>query len=107
MRACFRGATAACLVQRVHQLTVDIELKLGMRRVSDPDGLGVLIARQPRHLPFGQAALAGDRVHDLELLQAARDGADEAIPPGACLIVVAAPIRANSVNVASRTQQKR
>ena len=40
-----------------------------------------LVARQPRQLEFGQAPLAADAVHDLQLLRAAGDGAQQPVAP--------------------------
>src|SRR5262249_46546343 len=52
-------------VQRVHQLTEYIELQLFVGGVADAHRTAVLVAGEPRQLVFGQAAFAGDAVHDL------------------------------------------
>ena len=52
-------------------------------------GARAFVARQPRHLPFGQAALAGDAVHDLHLLRTAGDRAQQPVAPSLRFVVVA------------------
>jgi hypothetical protein len=76
-------------VQGVHDLAVDVELQLAMRRVADADGPRVLVSRQPVNLPFCEAPLARDAVHDLGLLRTPRRGAQEPVPPGPRFAVVA------------------
>src|SRR6478736_2174263 len=53
----------ASLVERVHHLPVDVELKLLARCVADADRPRVLVAGEPRKLELGKPALAGDAVH--------------------------------------------
>ena len=60
-----------------------------MGGVADPDRLRSLVARQPGDLPFRQAPLAGEAVHDLELRRAAGDRAHQPGPPLPRLVVVA------------------
>src|ERR1700751_3242272 len=51
------------LMQRVHDLAKNIELKLVMRSVADTHRLRIFIAGKPGHFPFGQAPLAAQAVH--------------------------------------------
>ncbi len=60
------------LMQCVHDLAENIELKLVMSRIADAHRPRILIAGKPRHLPFGQTPLAPQAVHDLDLAGAAR-----------------------------------
>src|SRR6185295_4464038 len=64
-------------VHRVHDLPVDVELALGVRRVADPHGAGSLVAGEPADLELGEPPLAADAVHDLELPWRARHGAEQ------------------------------
>ena len=73
----------------VHQLAVDVELQLVGGRIADAHGMGALVARKPRHLPLGQAPLAGDAVHDLHLVGRARERAQQPVAPRLRLLVVA------------------
>ena len=79
---------AARLVQRVDDLAVDVELALVRRAVADADRLRALVAAEPGKLELREPALAGDAVHDLEVLGRARDRAEEPVTPGACLLDV-------------------
>ena len=63
------------LVQRVHQLAIDVELELLVRGVADTHGLGAFVARKPVDLPFGEPAFAQNAVHDLHVRRTASDGA--------------------------------
>jgi hypothetical protein len=76
-------------VQRVHHLSVDVELELSRRGVADPDRRRALIARQPVELELGEAPFTGGPVHDLHLLRRPGDGAQEPVAPGARLLGVA------------------
>ena len=55
------------LVERGHDLAVDVELELAGSRVADPHRCGLLVAGQPVDLPLVQPPLAGRAVHDLHL----------------------------------------
>src|SRR5215211_3156422 len=55
------------VVERVHDLAVDIQLLLVARGVSDANRLGPQVAGEPGHLELGQAPLPRDPVHDLEV----------------------------------------
>src|SRR6185437_1735870 len=81
-------AAESRLIERVHELAVDIELQLGVRRVADADGAGTLIAGQPRYLPLRQPPLAGDGIHDLKLVGTAGNRAKEPITPCPRLVVI-------------------
>ena len=70
------------LMKRVHQFAIDVELQLGMRGIADPNRLCTLIAGQPARLPFQQAALAHDAVHDLHVGRRSRRGTQQPIVPG-------------------------
>ena len=73
----FIGGQSAAprLMVHVHDLAEHVELELGMRGIADTHRRRSLIARQPIDDPFGQPTLAGDAVHDLQLLGAAGDRA--------------------------------
>ena len=79
----------APLVKRIDQFAVHVELQLGMRGIADPDRPGAFIAHQPVRLPFQQAPLAEDAVHDLHVLRRAGGGAQQPIVPGQRLFGVA------------------
>ncbi len=76
-------------VQGLDDLAVDVQLELPGRAVADPDGLGALVAGQPVERGLGQLALAGDAVHDLQVLRVAGDGPQQPLAPGAGLVAVA------------------
>ena len=96
----------ARLVERVDHLAVDVELELLARRVADADRRGALVAGEPRELELGEAPLAGDAVHDLQVAGIAGDRAEEPAPPLGRLARRGLHwSRASSVSVASRSQQ--
>ena len=72
----------AGLVKRIDQFAVDIELQLGMCGIADPNRLRAFVARQPADLPFRQAPLAHDAVHDLHIRRRAGRGTQQPIVPG-------------------------
>ncbi len=78
-------------VQRRHDLAVDVELVLLGGGVADAHRGRVLVAGQPVRLPLVEASLARRPVHDLQLRDVARHGAQQPIPPGHRLGVVPAP----------------
>src|SRR5690348_3410827 len=55
------------LVQRVHDFAENIELKLVVGSIADTHRFRIFITGQPFHLPFCQAPLAPQSVHDLDL----------------------------------------
>ena len=79
----------ARLVERVHQLTVHVELQLGMRGVAGPNRLCAFITSQPAHLPFQQPPLTHDTVHDLHVGRRSRRCAQQPIVPRGRLFGVA------------------
>src|SRR5260370_645018 len=76
----------ARLMKGVDQFAVDIELQLGMRGIADPNGLRAFITGQPACLPFQQAPLAHDAVHDLHVRWRPGDGAQQPVVPGGRLL---------------------
>src|SRR6202011_5088289 len=82
-----RQSVNSGLMQRVHHFAKHIELALAVSCVTDTHWSRVLISGQPRQLPFGQAPLAGNSVHDLNLLRAAGDGTQEPLAPVISLLV--------------------
>lgn len=76
-------------VEAVHHLAVDVELELVDRAVADAHRPGGLVAVEPAEFELGQAALAGHAVHDLEVLGAAGDRAQQPRAPVARLLDVA------------------
>ena len=87
-------------------LAVDVELELLGRRVADADRLGALVAGKLVELELGQAPLAADPVHDLDLRRVA--GADpqqevaEGRAPRRCSPAASS---ASSASTESRSQQ--
>ena len=73
----------------IHQFAEHIELKLGMRGVTDTHRLRPRVTRQPRHFPFGQPPLAADAIHDLQLIRTAGHGAQQPLAPSLSLLNVA------------------
>jgi hypothetical protein len=71
-------------------LAVDVQLELLARRVADPHRPGVLVPRQVGQLELGQAALAADPVHDLELRWVAGGEPQDIVAEGHRLVGVAA-----------------
>ena len=76
-------------VQGVHDLAVDVELALRDRSVADAHGPALFVAGQPRHFELGQAPLAGDAVHDVQLLGQAGGSAQQPCAPGGRLVAIA------------------
>jgi hypothetical protein len=76
------------LMQRVHDLAKNIELKLVMRSVADTHRLRIFIAGKPGHFPFGQAPLAAQAVHDLDLARASRGGTQQPFAPVFRFVVI-------------------
>ena len=76
------------LGHRVSDLAVNVELELLGRGVADTHGTGVQEAAQPRDLPFRQAPLTSQPIHDLHLGGIAGDTAQKPLAPGRCLLVV-------------------
>ena len=84
-----RQAGAPALVKCVHDLTEHIELQLTVRGVADTHWFRALIARQPVDLPLAQHMLAGEPVHDLDLLGTPGGRSEQPVAPGRGLIEVA------------------
>jgi hypothetical protein len=80
-------AAAPRLVIGVHHLAEYIELDLTERGVADSHRHGIFVARQPRQRAFMEKALAGNAVHDLNLIGAAGNGAQQPFPPGERFLV--------------------
>jgi hypothetical protein len=62
-------------VKRVHDLPIDVELKLRVCLVAHTHGTGPFVAVKPAELVLHETALSPDSVHDLEVLGLTRDGA--------------------------------
>ncbi len=60
-----------------------------MRGVADPHRLGAFVAGQPGSLPFQQAALAHDAVHDLHIGRRARGCPQQPTVPGGSFLGIA------------------
>jgi hypothetical protein len=71
----------ARLVERVGDLAEDIDLLLPRGRVAYPYRPRALEARQPVELPLRQPALAGDPVHDLDVIRIAGHCPQKPRPP--------------------------
>src|SRR5580658_1719044 len=74
-----REARGARLIQRVHDLAIDIKLELTGSRVADANGARAFVSLEPRDFPFVEPPLARKPVHDLHLCRIAGDGAPQ--PP--------------------------
>ncbi len=68
-------------VQRVHQLPVDIDLELCVRRVADPNRPRALVTGQPTELDLRETTFPAQPVHDLEVLGVAGDRPHQPVPP--------------------------
>src|SRR6516165_450713 len=66
----------------------DIKLQLLRSRIADAYGRGVLIASEPGDDQFRQPVLSADAIHDLHLVRAAGDGANEPVSPYLGFVVV-------------------
>src|SRR6516165_1918513 len=62
-----------CMVDRVEDLAVNVELRLVYRGIANADGARPLKSGQPRDLPLGKPPLTAQTIHDLQLIGAARD----------------------------------
>ena len=80
----------ARLMEGVDQLAIDIELQLRVRGIADPHRPRAFIAGQPVRLPFQQAALTHDAVHDLHMRRRAGRRAQQPIVPAQGFLGVAA-----------------
>ena len=69
-------------------LAVHIELELFGGRVADPHGPGTLVPGKVIQLELGQAPLAADAVHDLDLRRVARADSQQKVPERECLVGV-------------------
>src|SRR5215467_6470981 len=76
------------LMQRIHYLTENIELKLVVRGVADAHRPGIFVARKPGHFPFRQTPLAAQAVHGLDLAWTARRSPQQPLAPLLRLVVV-------------------
>src|SRR4029078_5961671 len=77
------------LMECVDQFAVDVELQLRMRGIADPHWLRAFVAGQPFGLPFQQAALPHDAVHDLHVGGRARRCPQAPLGPGGGFLGVA------------------
>src|SRR5947207_4551106 len=76
-----RETMQMALVECVEDLTKNIELSLARGIVTDADRPRTFVTRQPRQLPLGQPSLAAEPVHDLDLVRATSDGAEQPVAP--------------------------
>ena len=76
--------------RRVQHLAEHVELELLAGLVADAHRLRALVAGQPVELDLGEAALAADAVHDLEVARRAGHRAAQPLVPRLGLLVVAA-----------------
>ena len=84
-----RQPAAPRLMIGVHDLAEHVELQLGVRRIADAHRRGFLVAGQPVGVPFGEPPLAADAVHDLQLIRAAGDRAQQPFAPSLRFFVIA------------------
>ena len=79
-------APLARLEQRVDHLALHVELHLPGGGVPHPDGARAGVAGQPGKFDLGEQAFARDAVHDLHLVRAAGDRADQPVAPRSGLL---------------------
>ena len=83
------AAADAGLVERVPELSVDVELELLRGGVADAHRRRALVAGEPVELELLEPALARDPVHDLHVVGVAGDRAQQPLAPGQRLVPVA------------------
>ncbi len=76
-------------IQGVDELAIDVELALPGRTVAPAHGPAALVAGQPGDFQLRQPAIAGDAVHDLQLVGVPGHCAQQPLPP--CLGFLAIP----------------
>ena len=76
------------LIHGVDELAVHIELELSGSCVADAHRRGTPVPGQPGHFPLDELSLAGDAIHDLQLVRASRHGAPEPLSPRLRFIAV-------------------
>ena len=81
-------ARLARLEHGVGHFPENIDLELLRSRIPDAHGRRVLITSEPGDDQFRQPALSADAVHDLHLMRAAGDGANEPVSPCPGFVVV-------------------
>ena len=86
-RLAHREPDSTRLIERVHHLSINIKLQLRMRGITDTYRPRSFISIQPGYFPLQKPTLAGDTVHDLQLLRTACDSAHQPVAPSACLVV--------------------
>ena len=84
-----REAALAGLMHGVQQLAIDIYLNLTMCAVTDAHGRRVFVTGKPGKLDFVEPPFSGDAIHDLHLIGAAGDRAQQPFAPVAGLLEVA------------------
>src|SRR5690606_15018690 len=72
---------AACLVEGVDDLPVNVELALVDGRVAGANGPRSLVSGEPVERALREVTLAGRPVHDLELRHVTRHGPEEPVAP--------------------------
>ena len=71
----------ACLVQRVDDLAVDVELELFGGGIADSYRRRALLSGQPLHFVLGESTFTAGAVHDLQVRGIARDRAEQPVAP--------------------------
>jgi hypothetical protein len=77
------------VVEGVEEFSIDVELELFGGGVAHTDGSRIFVAWEPSDFPLDELALAFEAIHDLDLIGAAGDGAEEPVLPGGSFFVVA------------------
>ena len=86
-------------------LAVDVELELLRGGVADAHRPGALVPGKLLELELGQAPLAADRVHDLDLRRVAGADPQQVVAEGERLLGVAGGEQRLEVSTESRSQQ--
>src|SRR5215469_15495506 len=84
-----RQAVKMSEVEGVENFAVDVELCLFHGGIADAYRPRSFIAGQPWHLPFGESPFAAEPIHDLQLVRAACDRAEQPVSPCSGLVIKA------------------
>src|SRR3546814_127809 len=84
---CVRQELASA-VQSIEHYTKNVDLQLAGSAIADAHRLGALIAREPGKLDLGEAPLAGEPIHDLQLRRTSGGSAQHPLAPCSRLVPV-------------------
>ena len=81
-------ATLVSLEHRVSDLAINVELELRGGRIANANRRCPVEPREPRYFPFREAPFTAKTVHDLQLIRAAGNRAQQPVAPIPCLLVI-------------------